>query len=82
MTPQDATALLAEFRAETGAELTAGLRAHAKQEHQTQPNDTFAAARKRKVRFGAMQRAADWIAQATASGRLTTLPNPRNRSTS
>ncbi|WP_267244396.1 hypothetical protein [Streptomyces sp. PR69] len=78
MRPDAVAALLAELRRETGAELSAGLRAHAKEIHQEQPNDSRALARKRKAKFGAMQRAADWLTAATSNGRLTTTPHQRN----
>jgi hypothetical protein len=82
MSADSAAAELAQLRAETGQELAAGLRTHATEVHALQPNDSHAVARKRKTRFGAMNRAADWILAVTATGRLTTTPPQRtNRST-
>lgn len=78
MTPADAASLLADLRRETGAELSAGLQAHAKGLYGERPNDTNAVGRKKKVRFGAMRAAADWIVQATTTGHLTTTPHQRN----
>ncbi|MFE0036789.1 hypothetical protein [Streptomyces sp. NPDC059015] len=79
MSAGQAAALLAELRKEDGEELAAGLRAHAKTLLRPEPTDTFAIQRKKKIRFGALQRAADWIAD-TAAGRIS-LPSQRtNRS--
>ncbi|MGW6459348.1 hypothetical protein ACWF94_26050 [Streptomyces sp. NPDC055078] len=77
----EAAADLAELRAEIGAELAAGLQAHATEAYAPTEADTRGVARLKKRRYAVASRAADWITQATATGRLTTTPNQHTRST-
>ncbi|MFJ4009409.1 hypothetical protein [Streptomyces sp. NPDC090026] len=82
MTADQAATLLAQLRAETGAELAAGLQQLAKAEHAEQPTDTKAIWRKRKIRYGAVMAAARWVLAATLTGHTTTIPPQRtDRST-
>ncbi|MGW3330568.1 hypothetical protein ACWDF9_08510 [Streptomyces rubiginosohelvolus] len=79
MSATEAANLLGQLRAETGAELSAGLHAHAAEMYgQKRPEDSKALARTRTRRFGAMREAAKWVIAATATGRLTTTPHQRD----
>ncbi|MFD5682149.1 hypothetical protein [Streptomyces bacillaris] len=75
----EAANLLGQLRAEIGAELSAGLLAHAAELYgQKRPDDSKAIARTRTRRFGAMREAAKWVIAATETGRLTTTPHQRD----
>ncbi|MER5677404.1 hypothetical protein ACFWZZ_00455 [[Kitasatospora] papulosa] len=78
MTPSEVASELAELRKEIGVELSAGLREHIRQVCRYGPSDTQGRRRILARQFGAMNRAADWIAAAVATGRLTTTPHQRN----
>lgn len=79
MSATEAANLLGELRSETGAELSAGLLARATEKYgQKNPGDSKAIARTRTRRFGAVRDAAQWVIDATKTGRLTTTPHPRN----
>lgn len=78
MTPAEVAAELAELRRDIGVELSAGLREHIRETCRYLPGDTQGRRRLRARQYGAMNRAADWIALAVATGRLTTTPHQRN----
>jgi hypothetical protein len=71
-----AAGLLARLRQEDGAELAEGLREHATEQYTARPDASRAIHRRKKAQFGAMRRAADWIASTTTASRLTM---PRQR---
>ncbi|MER8083797.1 hypothetical protein ABTZ57_01210 [Streptomyces sp. NPDC094048] len=78
MPATEAANLLAELRSETGAELSAGLLARSAEKYGAKPTDSHSVQRRRTARFGAVRDAAAWIAEATATGRLTTTPHQRD----
>ncbi|CAM5384158.1 hypothetical protein I6J39_16720 [Streptomyces californicus] len=79
MPATEAANLLAQLRAETGAELSAALLAHATELYgKPQPGESRALGRTRTRRFGAMHEAAKWLIADTATGRLTTTPQQRD----
>ncbi|GAA2946570.1 MULTISPECIES: hypothetical protein [Streptomyces] len=80
VSPAEASAELAELRRDTGTELAAGVREYAREICQHLPGDSQGQRRLRARQYGAMQRTADWIALAVATGRLTTTPHQRTRS--
>ncbi|WP_046508016.1 hypothetical protein [Streptomyces odonnellii] len=79
MPPSEAARLLSELRAETGADLAAGLRDHAAIEFQPGATDTRAIHRRKKAKYGAVIACADWVLKATGA---RPMPTQRTRSTS
>lgn len=80
MPATEAAELLAELRQETGRELAATLRTYAHEEHQADARDSLANARKKRVRHGAVARAAAHLEQIT--GNRPTVQSKHQRSAS
>ncbi|XMN09355.1 hypothetical protein ACK8N7_26595 [Streptomyces griseobrunneus] len=78
MSATEAANVLGQLRAETGAELSAGLLARATETYRQMPTDSNAIKRRKTARFGAVRDAADWVITATTTGRLTTTPQQRD----
>ncbi|MFF3092317.1 hypothetical protein [Streptomyces cyaneofuscatus] len=78
MSATEAANVLGQLRAETGAELSAGVLARATEMYGQKPTDSNAVKRRRTARFGAVRDAADWLITATTTGRLTTTPQQRD----
>jgi hypothetical protein len=75
-----AATVLAELRAEDGADLAAGLRDWAAETYPAESTDSGAIHRRKKAKFGATISAADWIVRTTAHH--PTMPTQRTRSSS